>query len=706
MIRSLGTHRALVIIGLALAACSSDRATGPDNLPPEGGPYDGTWVLSWGAVTGDAASCRLPSFTLALHQYGDSVDGTYSSHGDLACLRDGLLYAAPPGSGRTGGHLGGDTLQFSFSLPLFQTHATAHDSTLTGVLKWLVAFSSTQTAYSVLTGAWTAHRIPGPATPDSAADIELYPGLPALIGGDSGQLADTVRNADGQVLPSAAVTFSTSDPGTATVEPNGVLTARGGALRLFSVIARSGRAYTDAVGINIPGAARVVVSPATLAMSRYHIAQLTTQVFDSIGELISYVTPTYAVQPTGVVTLTNAGEVTASGTLGSANVIVQAGSAKATVPVSVVSIPTGFTVTPDSGGLIAPHDSLRMTATVVDSEGLQVPGTTVTYTSSNPTVLSVSSSGLIQSSGADGFADITASSGTYTATRRFLVRSGPVPGIVATEQLGGDPFSAAIGPTGALYIGDGSGGGLYRGNLPSFDLSDHQAWNASLKSIAFDSFGHRAFVGLFGSSQVAVMDADSNRVVDSINVGDGLTAVAVSPGGSKLLVGTSTAIHSFDAHSLAPLDTVIGYGATHFSFDSIQSRAYATISGGVEELDLSTLHQLRTWSVPGAEGTAVSPDDSELYVAVSNAGMRVINLNSGQLEPLVSLPGLYDIKILPSADLIVADGIAGGIFVLDRGSRILIARLPVAGYPRRMAVDPTGKLIVEANEAGWVDFIQ
>ena len=131
-----------------------------------------------------------------------------------------------------------------------------------------------------------------------------------------------------------------------------------------------------------------------------------------------------------------------------------------------------------------------------------------------------------------------------------------------------------------------------------------------------------------------------------------------------------------------------------------------TFSGGVEEFDLNTLHLLRAWSEPGAAGTTVSPDGSELYIAANNAGLRIVDLVSGADEPLVPLPGLYDVKVLPGSDVIVADGVRGGVFVLDRASRVLIARLPVGGAPRGMAVDPTGHLIIEANESGWVDFIQ
>lgn len=712
MIRLRRTRRAFVACALLLAACSSDKATGPDGLPPEGGPYEGAWAVSWGSITGDHATCRLPSMNVVLHQFGDSVVGTYTSHGDLACLRGGLLYVATPGSGQTGGHVSGDSVQFGYSIPLFTTHATVHDSTLSGTLQWLVAFTSIQTTYSVLSGAWTGRRLPSSAGAGTPADIELYPNLPALVGGDSGQIQDTVRDADGQVVPGAVVTFGTSDPGTATIGPNGVLQARGGALRLFSYSARTAGAYVDAVGVNIPGAARIVVSPAALAMSRYHIAQLSVQVLDSLGESIGYVTPTYAVQPTGVVTLNSTGEVTASGTLGSANVIIRAGGVQASVPVRVVSIPVSFTVTPDSGGLIAARDSLQMTAALVDSVGLPVPGSAVTYTSSNPTVLSVSSSGLIRSSGPDGFADITASSGTFSATRRFLVRSRPLPGVVATTQIGGSPFGAAIGRTGAFYVGEWGGGGLFRGDLPSYDLLGNLSSIESLTSITFDSSGRRAYVLQYHGHYVEVVDVDSNQVADSIDVGvvvgySELLSLGLSPDGGKLFVGTEDrGTLVYDAHSFA-MDTILaGNTVSAFSFNPSLPRVYITTSAGVEERDLSTLKVLRTWRLRGAAGTDVARDGSELFVAAADSGVRIVDLASGRIEPLVPVAPLFDLKVLSGPDVIIADGADGGVFVLDRGSHMILARLPVTGAPRRIGVDPAGDIAIEANQSGWVDFIK
>ncbi|MGB7211751.1 MAG: YncE family protein [Gemmatimonadales bacterium] len=699
-----------VLAAGVLLACSGDKSTGPGGSSQEGGPYEGTWALSWGTVTGDAATCRLPSMILVLHQFGDSVAGTYSSHGDLGCLRSGLFYTATPGSGRTGGHLVGDSLPFSFSLPLFTTDASAHDSTLSGVLNWLVVFTNVQTSYSVLSGPWTARRIPPPASQDSPADIELYPDLPIVIGGDSGQIIDTVRSASGQVIPAAPVTFSTSNAATATVGPTGVIHGQGGGLTLFNIIARSGDAYVDAVGVNIPAPQRLKVTPASLAMNREHSAQLTVQILDSLSVPITYVTPTYSVQPAGIVTVSSTGRVSAADTLGAAIVTVRAGNVTATVPVAVVAVAVGLQASPTSG-VIIPHDSLQLTATVTDSGGFPVPGAVITFASSDPSVLSVSSSGLLRSVGPDGFADITMSHGAQSAAGHFVVWPGHVPSIIATSHTGGAPFSMAVSPSGAMYSG---GAAVYRGDLPAYGFTVQSSLGGSVKSIAFDSSGHRAFFASYGSKYIDVIDADSDRIVDSVDVsqsvgpGQGVVSVALSSDGSRLFVGAGTFLVSYDAGSLAFVDSVGvgGSSVAHFSFDPAQSRGYASVTGGVEEFDENTLQRLRTWSVPNAQGTAVAPDGSELYVAVADSGIRIIDLASGQFESPVQLPGLYDLKVLPGPDLIVADGSAGYVYVLDRTTRLLLASLPAGGTPRRMAVDPSGQLIIEANEGGWVDFIK
>lgn len=417
-------HLIAALLLLTVGACSSDRSTGPGSSAGDGGPYGGTWAVRVGAVTGGGAACRVPSFTLALHQQGDSVAGQYTSHGHAACVYHGDLYVGAPGVGQTGGHLSADSVQFGFSLPLFTLHAHAHDSLLTGVLIWRVAFNAAQTEYTVLSGPWSAHRLDTSGGADAPADIQLYPDLPILVGGDSGRVLDTVRDAGGRPIPGSAVTFGTTDPATATVGPDGVVITRGGTLRLFSITAETPGAYVDAVAVNVPGAARVQVTPPSLAISRFRDVQLSVLVFDSAGGAITYEPPTFTVAPFGVVTITTSGVVSSTGTLGRATVTVHAGPVSTPVSVAVVAVATGIQLQPATDSTLAPGDTVQLSAVVTDSVGLPVPGTTITYASSNTAVLTVSSSGLVRSIGPNGSADITASSGPIHASRHFVVSGG------------------------------------------------------------------------------------------------------------------------------------------------------------------------------------------------------------------------------------------------------------------------------------------
>lgn len=63
--------------------------------------------------------------------------------------------------------------------------------------------------------------------PSEGGWVQLSPMAPSLQVGDTLTLADSVRHATGQVLPFAPVTWTTSDPAVATVDPDGRVTATG-----------------------------------------------------------------------------------------------------------------------------------------------------------------------------------------------------------------------------------------------------------------------------------------------------------------------------------------------------------------------------------------------------------------------------------------------------------------------------------------------
>jgi len=97
-------------------------------------------------------------------------------------------------------------------------------------------------------------------------------------------------------------------------------------------------------------------------------------------------------------------------------------------------VPAAIVVTPSSPRVV-PADTLRLTATVVDAAGEPIVGHTVTFRSSDETVLTVDDAGLLTSVGPTGAARITAASGDITAEVEAAVALPPSSVVVSPRSV-------------------------------------------------------------------------------------------------------------------------------------------------------------------------------------------------------------------------------------------------------------------------------
>ena len=97
-------------------------------------------------------------------------------------------------------------------------------------------------------------------------------------------------------------------------------------------------------------------------------------------------------------------------------------------------VPAAIVVTP-AAPRVAPADTLRLSATVVDAVGNPIDGRTVTFRSSDETVLTVDDAGLLTAVGSTGAARITAASGDITAEVDASVALPPSSVVVIPRSL-------------------------------------------------------------------------------------------------------------------------------------------------------------------------------------------------------------------------------------------------------------------------------
>ncbi len=167
-------------------------------------------------------------------------------------------------------------------------------------------------------------------------------------------------------------------------------------------------------------ATSVILNEETVTLSSLGAtAQLVATVLDALGEPISGATVTWASSDTDVATISTSGLVT-SVTDGTATITATSGSASATASMTVSQVASSVTLSPTSLSFASFADTASLVPTVRDANDSTITGAIVTWASSDTTIATVSSAGLLTSKG-NGTATITATSGSVSKTATMTV---------------------------------------------------------------------------------------------------------------------------------------------------------------------------------------------------------------------------------------------------------------------------------------------
>ncbi|MBQ8279207.1 MAG: Ig-like domain-containing protein [Roseburia sp.] len=233
--------------------------------------------------------------------------------------------------------------------------------------------------------------------------------------GATTQLTATITPADAS---DKSVTWKSSNTSVATVSSSGLVTAVGNGTATITVTTTSGgKTATCKVTVSIaPTGVSLNKTSATL-ISKGATTQLTATVAPSNAADKSV---TWKSSNTSVATVSSSGLVTAVGN-GTATITVTTatGAKTATCKVTVSIAPTGVTLNKTTAILTSKGATAQLTATVAPSNAADK---SVTWKSSNTSVATVSSSGLVTAVG-NGTATITVTtaSGGKTATCKVTV---------------------------------------------------------------------------------------------------------------------------------------------------------------------------------------------------------------------------------------------------------------------------------------------
>jgi uncharacterized protein YjdB len=237
--------------------------------------------------------------------------------------------------------------------------------------------------------------------------------------GETAQLSATARDADGNVIAGVSFSWSSSDENCATVSTVGLVTAVG-----------NGAATVTATAAGVSGTAAVTVAQIVASVTVTPASTTLTSI-DETAQLAASARDANAVSAAGLVTAVANGTATVTATTEGVG-----GNAEVAVAQEVAAV----TVTPATVHLTTLQVTVQLTAGADDANGHAVAGKTFTWESSDESVATVSSAGLVTAE-ANGTATITATTDGVGGDAEVTIAQEPatvtvVPATVTFTSLG------------------------------------------------------------------------------------------------------------------------------------------------------------------------------------------------------------------------------------------------------------------------------
>src|SRR5450432_748604 len=318
------------------------------------------------------------------------------------------------------------------------------------------------------------------------AQVDVEPANASATIGGHVQLAATIKTKTGRVITGHSLAWSSTDTRYATVSSNGMVT--GTAPGNAKIVAKaSAVADSSAIGVVVAPIAALSITPSASTITAGGSVQLSAHATDASGNTLTGRSVAWASSNNSVATVTTTGFVegvhvgtstitgTAEGKSATASITVNAGAAST------------LAITPGSVGLAAGNIQ-QLSTTIKDASGNVLSGLPVSWSSSNTSVGTVSSSGVVTASHA-GTTTITASTTGASGSASLIVSAGAISSVSvspsAVSLVAGDRQQLAA------TVKDGSGNTITGQTI---------AWSSSDPSVGAVSSGGMVTAGQTGSA--------------------------------------------------------------------------------------------------------------------------------------------------------------------------------------------------------------
>jgi hypothetical protein len=255
------------------------------------------------------------------------------------------------------------------------------------------------------------------------ARILISPAAVSVAVGGQVQMTASVSTATGRALPGHGIRWTSTDTRLATVSSSGLVvgTATGSA-RIIG--AASGFADTAALNVASAAISALSVTPATSSIASGSTVQFAAHATDADGNTLTGRPVAWSSSDTHIAPVTGSGLVT-GGVAGTATITATAEGKTATA--TIVTAPgalKNIAVVPGSISL-AVGATQQLSATLTDAAGNTLPSQAVTWSTSNSSIATVSSSGLVSAQRAGNATIAAAASGiSGSATLAVSATSG------------------------------------------------------------------------------------------------------------------------------------------------------------------------------------------------------------------------------------------------------------------------------------------
>lgn len=250
-----------------------------------------------------------------------------------------------------------------------------------------------------------------------AADVVVTAPSNSVTLGGRLQAVATARDAEGTVLTGKAVAWSSSNPSVAQVGATGLITGLTvGNTNIHAII--DGKFGTLPISVINATPSTLAIVPGTATVSLGKTAQLTAELRDQAGNIIPGQTVIWSSADAGVATVTSNGAVNAVGA-GTARISATAGTLSAQATITVVPASVASVSVAPATSQVQIGSTQQLNATVTSANG-PVSNPAISWSSSNPAVVTVSVLGLATGISA-GNATITATSSGSSGSANVVV---------------------------------------------------------------------------------------------------------------------------------------------------------------------------------------------------------------------------------------------------------------------------------------------